>query len=65
MDLRWQVARIRKCIDLGEREELTFRQLSKRGGVVPHGFDMMGLWLLPANSRTGTVGTEDLIARTR
>ena len=33
MDLQWQVARRRKCIELGEREGLTFRQLSERVGV--------------------------------
>ena len=32
MDLQWQVARRRKCIEVGEREGLTFRQLSERFG---------------------------------
>lgn len=33
MDLQWQVARRREWIELGEREDLTFRELSERAGV--------------------------------
>ena len=33
MDLHWRAARMRKWIELGERERLTQRELSKRAGV--------------------------------
>ena len=33
MDLQWQAARRRAWIELGEREDLTFRELSERSGV--------------------------------
>jgi hypothetical protein len=33
MDLQWQVARRRAWIELGERENLTFRELSERSGL--------------------------------
>lgn len=33
MDLQWKTARMRRWIELGERENLTFRELAKRAGV--------------------------------
>jgi transposase-like protein len=35
MDLHWQVARRRAWIELGERENLTFVELSRRSGMAP------------------------------
>jgi transcriptional regulator with XRE-family HTH domain len=33
MDLHWRVARMRKWIELGDREGLTLREVAKRAGV--------------------------------
>ena len=33
MDLQWKTARMRKWIELGERESLSFRELAERSGV--------------------------------
>ena len=35
MDLHWKTARMRQWIELGEREDLSFRELAERAGVHP------------------------------